>query len=429
MIPPPDRHDPNAVPGNEGGDGSSPAPAVDAQILDGPIGYEAGGCPSGKHSCSGACVDDLSPLSCGVSCEPCPTVKGGTAACDGTRRGITCPGTQSVCKDSCVDKGSPCDGACPDGQNPCTGLCVDGRSLNFCGPSCTPCPTSANGKASCDGQTCDLQCDAGFHKCGSNCVSDNDPQNCGSSCTKCSSNHRTPTCANQVCAGACAGGFADCDGDPANGCETDLSKNGNCGACNTTCASGSSCTGKRCVVDCVPKNCSANCGQTGRQECVNEVLQPCSVKNLECCAGLECSKCRTCNANGKCEGGCPSNQTCNTSNACVPNCDPECCGKSGTSCSNGVELTCINGRKTQTKPCASGTCGANGSCEPCGLEGQACCPQGGCTQIAHICSPRTHLCEACGGEDQWCCNGQTGCNPGLTCTNRGPKGGFGCSPP
>lgn len=51
-------------------------------------------------------------------------------------------------------------------------------------------------------------------------------------------------------AGACAPGFADCDGDPQNGCETNIAADeGNCGGCGRAhaCASGQSCQSGACV--------------------------------------------------------------------------------------------------------------------------------------------------------------------------------------
>src|SRR5262249_34280760 len=45
----------------------------------------------------------------------------------------------------------------------------------------------------------------------------------------------------------CSPGFADCDLNPANGCETDLSAIPNCGGCGITCDDGSGCTHDICV--------------------------------------------------------------------------------------------------------------------------------------------------------------------------------------
>lgn len=59
---------------------------------------------------------------------------------------------------------------------------------------------------------------------------------------------------NQICDQnncICKEGFADCDGDPSNGCEIDLmSDSNNCGACNEQCEASETCNGGTCVSDC-----------------------------------------------------------------------------------------------------------------------------------------------------------------------------------
>ncbi|HEY7118467.1 MAG TPA: hypothetical protein VH475_17895 [Tepidisphaeraceae bacterium] len=44
-----------------------------------------------------------------------------------------------------------------------------------------------------------------------------------------------PTCTNGACGFACNPGYADCDGNAANGCETALGTDANCGHCGDTC--------------------------------------------------------------------------------------------------------------------------------------------------------------------------------------------------
>ena len=44
------------------------------------------------------------------------------------------------------------------------------------------------------------------------------------------------------------GGFTDCDGDPQNGCETNISTDSrNCGGCGLACPPGEHCTGQQCT--------------------------------------------------------------------------------------------------------------------------------------------------------------------------------------
>lgn len=66
---------------------------------------------------------------------------------------------------------------------------------------------------------------------------------------------------------SCDAGFADCDNDPANGCETALQVDAShCGACGAACESGQVCDGTgTCAVTCGPGlvNCSGTCVDTG----------------------------------------------------------------------------------------------------------------------------------------------------------------------
>jgi hypothetical protein len=87
--------------------------------------------------------------------------------------------------------------------------------------------------------------------CGDRCVDQDDPiAGCGPvSCLPCPAApaNAVPICgAGATCGSACAPGFADCDGDPSNGCEKDVSADdANCGACGHACAG---CAGGLCPV-------------------------------------------------------------------------------------------------------------------------------------------------------------------------------------
>jgi hypothetical protein len=89
--------------------------------------------------------------------------------------------------------------------------------------------TCAAGFADCNGLPAD-GCEAdvtGVTSCGA----------CGQVCP--TRPHSQPTCTGGVCAGVCAAGFADCNGLPADGCETNLlNERFNCGKCGRICIVG-----------------------------------------------------------------------------------------------------------------------------------------------------------------------------------------------
>lgn len=74
-------------------------------------------------------------------------------------------------------------------------------------------------------------------------------ERCGPGGAVCAVAHGTPSCDGGVCRVArCDDGFADCDGDPANGCEADTQTSATrCGSCDNPCAGGSLCARGVCV--------------------------------------------------------------------------------------------------------------------------------------------------------------------------------------
>jgi hypothetical protein len=63
----------------------------------------------------------------------------------------------------------------------------------------------------------------------------------------------TTACVNGRCAPMCSTGFGDCDGDPANGCETSTDTTSNCGMCGRVCTSDAgtpACNAGTCATTC-----------------------------------------------------------------------------------------------------------------------------------------------------------------------------------
>ncbi len=113
------------------------------------------------------------------------------------------------------------------------------------------------------------RCTADQKTCSGACVAMTDPEfGCGrADCTPCSVALATgSTCAPDggCVPKACAPGFDDCDGNPANGCEADLSRRETCGSCKTKCEGTDLCSPTGCVKSCTAPlvECNGACVDT-----------------------------------------------------------------------------------------------------------------------------------------------------------------------
>ncbi len=155
---------------------------------------------------------------------------GGTSGSGGDGGGLG--GTGGGCTGSLVD----CDG---DASNGCE--TDPATSVQHCGQCGHPC-TNENGTTECVSAVCVPSCAAGFHDCDGNGANgcetetDSDVQNCGSCENVCPSSGGTATCVDGTCGGVvCDPGLGDCDGIPSNGCETALVSVANCADCGVVC--------------------------------------------------------------------------------------------------------------------------------------------------------------------------------------------------
>jgi hypothetical protein len=111
----------------------------------------------------------------------------------------------------------------------------------------------ANTTVSCDGM-CRYACTTGFADCDGNPANgcevnlNTDAANCGACRGACNLANATAACMGGTCRiGTCTTGFADCDGNPANGCETNTQTDAaNCSRCGALCATGDTCTASAC---------------------------------------------------------------------------------------------------------------------------------------------------------------------------------------
>lgn len=188
-------------------------------------------CDAGYADCDGSaatgCEQNLSSVtSCGACGTACPSGANATATCDGSQCGHTCDAGYADCN------GTPSDG--------CE---VDLASLSSCGACGRVCTAPANAAATCDGVSCGFSCQAGYADCNGDaadgCEVDlSDLNHCGACNAACPSggaNVTGATCAASTCGLSCDAGYADCNGNLPDGCEADLAAPQHCGACGNVC--------------------------------------------------------------------------------------------------------------------------------------------------------------------------------------------------
>ncbi|MDP3274962.1 MAG: hypothetical protein Q8Q09_07175 [Deltaproteobacteria bacterium] len=203
-----------------------------------------------------------------------------------------------------------------------------------CGGQCGSCPSYANATSSCSsgGERCLLSCNAGFASCDSDeangCeTSLNTAAHCGRCGNAC--NGATPVCSAGVCMGACSGGQTLCGG----GCVSLASDRNHCGACNNGCS-------------------LAN---------ANTVCNAGNCRVASCNAGF-----------GDCDG--------NEANGCETSLGTNAhCAACGDAC-NGATPTCSGGRCVAT-PCGAGQTRCSGSCVSTDSDVNHC---GGCDRACSL---------------------------------------------
>jgi len=145
--------------------------------------------------------------------------------------------------DASTDTGpicGPLEGVC---GGACVALLLDPEHCGACGRHC---PSGEHATPSCNGGRCELICATGFLACLGGVCQDvrSDVANCGACGLRCpGGDHGLPACAAGRCVLDCSTtGYADCDGDPANGCESALGSDpSNCGGCGRACEAGQRC--------------------------------------------------------------------------------------------------------------------------------------------------------------------------------------------
>ena len=318
-----------------------------------------GGCNAGWDDCNGSVRDgcetntDTNPFNCG-GCGHFCTIPRAQARCDKGQCAI----------DVCLGFFADCNGQVQDGCE--TNTRSDVKNCGDCNLVCG----SAHATPACVAGACAIAaCDAGFADCnhwsGDGCEVPvaADLKNCGACGNLCTAINGTAACVKGVCQIACKPGFGNCDGDAANGCEVNLlGDDGNCGACGNACAAAhgkSACAAGACQIS----SCDfgwADCNRNPADGCEKNLLS--DTANCGVC-GLACSGNHIANPTcsiGLCSGTCNQGFADCNNNKQVDGCESDTtgdagnCGGCGMACgavANGAPA-CVN------SACAIGSCNA-----------------------------------------------------------------------
>jgi hypothetical protein len=330
---------------NSGGGGGTGGTSGSSSSASGGGGTTtSSGCPTGKADCDNDGVCETNTATSITDCGGCGL------KCGESHAAAIC--NSGTCVLTCEDGWGDCDGAAPNGCE--ANLNSDKKHCGECSAVCgTDHATSV-----CAVGKCELTCAQGYDDCDLNpangCEANfaDDVNNCGQCGKKCSFANAQAKCANSICTvDVCSAPYGDCDGNDANGCETNTTSSvAHCGACNSACTNNNGST------KCTNSLCVPTCG-IGYDDCDGDPKNGCETNvnqsNAHCGGcGLACNKinassatCQTGSCNLACTGafedcdgvganGCEANTQTDSAN----------CGACGTVCEVGT-------------PCIAGQCG------------------------------------------------------------------------
>jgi hypothetical protein len=275
----------------------------------------AASAPDLAGSCGGVDCSGASPYCLAAACVPCLEDRHCPA-------GTLCVsiGSSRQCLAGCHDDrgcaapaASCCGGRCIDAA-------VDSQNCGGCGSACS----RAHASASCAAGRCVLlACSPGWADCnhdpGDGCEVNVtvDTDSCGQCGAGCHLAHARSACAFSCYLAACDFGWGDCNGVLADGCEASLLSDAmNCGACGSACGSAPHAT-----LSCQNAACRISACAPGFADCDGEVKDGCEVATAT--DVLNC---------GACGNSCPQAQVCRegacTCKLCViPHAQTRCVGQ------------------------------------------------------------------------------------------------------
>ena len=306
-----------------------------------------GACNAGFANCNGSAVDGCEINTASGDITHCGACSGPAATCPTPPVGATAVCTASTCTLSSL--------MCPSDRRDCNGVSADGceatilTDVNNCGGCGTRCP-STGGTASCVGGVCNIACASGLGNCDGNVANGCETNttasasHCGACSTVCAIASATASCVSSVCGIAtCNAGYGNCDGLASNGCETDTNATATaCGGCGMACSTNNisrACAGGACTGVCAAgfADCDANTRSNGCETPTSADLNNCGACGNVCPARANASL--SCAA-GACGFTCTAgfaNCDGTAANGCErnTNTDASNCGGCGLACGAG----------------------------------------------------------------------------------------------
>jgi hypothetical protein len=328
--------------------------------------------------CGDACLDNhasnsCSPTGCSPTCEigwgdcdgnpnnGCETQLNSLTNCGKCNTACTLGHASASCASgsckivSCAANFGDCDSEIPTPNGCETPL----TTLTNCGACRKPCDI-VNGAEDCSTGSCQLaSCNTGFADCSPTLAGCETPLGTNTNCSTCNDacqttnahvtqNVCTGTPPTAACSPTCQPGFKSCDGNPSNGCETDITTPANCGACFAACSLPNASTYQCVSGGCQVATCKAgfaNCDSSqtnGCEQATSSDINNCGNCDVKCSSNHGTPSC----SNGACSTACQAGWgDCNTDrlDGCehdVTN-DPAACGNCNTKCTGGAPF-CVN---------------------------------------------------------------------------------------
>ncbi len=318
---------------------------------------------------------------------------------------------------ACADKapppvfdGGPCGGLCGVGMVCVNNVCVMSPDAEVVDVGVIDRPPPVDRPDVQDVGMVDVGFDVGFDVVPDGCAATTPGNCCGVACPMVANSQRI--CGGGVCGFTCEAGFADCDGNTTNGCETPTtSSNAHCGACGRACTMGQRCVGGTCACATGETLCGTRCINTNAD-----------VENCGAC-GAPCMPNRACVA-GSCVT-CPTGQQVCGSACITPATDLANCGACGNACPTppvGITARCEDGMCRQSPlvcPAGTGNCDgrADNGCETMTATNVLNCGAGGpdSTGCGRVCPSAGGTPSCAAGACTIACNaGRGACDTDMT---------------